>query len=187
MDYVPVLTLWLPTLLSAVFVFVLSALIHTVLPYHHSDYRKLANEDDTLAALRRLALPAGDYVVPCAGGMKGMKDPVFYEKWRQGPIVFMSVLRPEQAGMGASLAGWFAYCLVVSVFAAYVAGRALAPGAHYLEAFRFAGTTAFAGYVLALWQNTIWYKRKVSTALKYTFDGLVYALVTGGVFGWLYP
>lgn len=50
-----------------------------------------------------------------------------------------------------------------------------------------AGVTAFAGYSLALWQNTIWYKRSVVTTLKSTLDGLVYALCTAGVFGWLWP
>lgn len=75
----------------------------------------------------------------------------------------------------------------MSVFAAYIAGRALEPGAHYLEVFRFAGATAFAGYALAQWQSTIWYRRSAVTSLKNTFDGLVYALVTAGVFGWLWP
>jgi hypothetical protein len=184
---VPVMSLWLPILLSAVFVFLVSSFIHMVLPYHHKDYRKLEREDEYLAAMRKLSIPAGDYVVPCAGGMKQMKDPVYMEKWKQGPIVFMTVLRPAQAGMGASLVAWFVFGLVISVFAAYIAGRALAPGAHYLEVFRFAGATAFIGYAAAIWQNTIWYKRALSTTLKQTFDGLVYGLVTAGTFGWLWP
>ncbi len=184
---VPVLTLWLPILLSAVFVFIVSSFIHMVLPYHQKDFRKLDKEDEALAALRKLAIPSGDYIVPCGGSMKAMKDPAFVEKWKQGPIVFMTVLTPQQAGMGASLVGWFIFNLVISVFAAYIAGRALQPGAHYLDVFRFAGATAFIGYAGALWQNTIWYKRALSTTLKSTFDGLIYALVTAGTFGWLWP
>jgi hypothetical protein len=73
--------------------------------------------------------------------------------------------------MGKSLALWFVYSLVVGGFAGYVAGRALPPGAEYLDVFRFAGTTAFIGYAVALWQNSIWYNRKWSTTLKNTFDG----------------
>jgi hypothetical protein len=76
---------------------------------------------------------------------------------------------------------------VVGVFAAYVAGRALGPGAPYLQVHRFAGVTAFAAYALALAQSSIWYKRAWSTTLKSTFDGLIYALMTGGTFGWLWP
>ena len=77
--------------------------------------------------------------------------------------------------------------LIVGVFAAYVTGRALQPGATYLEVFRFAGCTAFLSYSIALWQDSIWYKRKWSTTIKNTFDGLVYGLLTAGTFGWLWP
>lgn len=99
----------------------------------------------------------------------------------------MTVLKPGPPAMGASLVQWFLYCVAVGIFAAYVAGRALEPGAHYLAVFRFAGCTAFVGYAVALWQNSIWYKRAWSTTLKSTFDGLVYALLTAGTFGWLWP
>jgi hypothetical protein len=76
---------------------------------------------------------------------------------------------------------------VIGVFAAYVAGRALPAPAPYRAVFRFAGVTAFAGYTLALWQNTIWYKRDWMITLESTFDGLVYAALTAGTFGWLWP
>jgi hypothetical protein len=35
--------------------------------------------------------------------------------------------------------------------------------------------------------SSIWYKKSWSGTLKNVFDGLVYGLVTGGVFGWLWP
>ena len=47
--------------------------------------------------------------------------------------------------------------------------------------------TAFLGYSLALWQNTIWFKRALATTVKSTIDGLVYGLVTAGVFASLWP
>jgi len=53
--------------------------------------------------------------------------------------------------------------------------------------FRFAGSTAFMGYSLALAQNSIWYRRNWGTTFKSMFDGLVYALLTAGTFGWLWP
>ena len=56
-----------------------------------------------------------------------------------------------------------------------------------MSVFRIAGTVAFAGYTLALWQNVIWFSKSTTTTTKSTFDGLVYALLTGGVFGWLWP
>ena len=184
---VPLTTLWLPILVSAVLVFVASAIVHMVLPFHKGDMKKLPSEEGILAALRGFTMPPGDYVFPCASSMKDMKDPAFVEKWKQGPVGILTVLPSGPPTMGKSLVLWFVYCGVVSLFAAYVAGRALAPGAHYLAVFRFAGVTAFVGYSLALWQQTIWYGRAFSTTAKSTVDGLVYGLLTAGVFGWLWP
>ena len=116
-----------------------------------------------------------------------MKDPKFQEMMKKGPAVIMTVLPAGGSNMGTNLIQWFVFCLVVSVFAAYVTGRAVPAGSSYLNAFRFAGVTAFAGYTLASWPSVIWYKRSVGTTLRTTFDGLVYALLTAGTFGWLWP
>ena len=180
-------SLWLPVVLSAVFVFLASSIIHMVLRYHANDWKKLPDQDRVMEALRPLGLPLGEYCVPRADSMKGMKDPAFIEKLNKGPVLLMTVLPNGPFSMGKSLFMWFVYCLIVGGFAAYVAGRALAPGAHYLSVFRFAGATAFIGYSLALWQSTIWYKRSCLTTLKANFDGLIYACLTGGTFGWLWP
>lgn len=184
---VSLLTLWLPILLSAVIVFFASSFIHMLLPYHRKDYRGFAEEDQVMEALRKFKIPPGDYVMPSPVDPKHMKSPEFVDKMTKGPVAFMTVLPGGPPAMGMQLAWWFIYAVVVSIFAGYIAGRALGPGAHYLSVFRFAGCTAFVGYSLALWQNTIWYKRRVSTTLKSTFDGLIYALLTAGMFGWLWP
>ena len=89
--------------------------------------------------------------------------------------------------MTSNLVQWFLYSVVVGLFAGYVAGRALPPGAQYLQVFRFVGATAFVGYALALWQMSIWYRRAWNTTVKATVDGLIYALLTAGTFGWLWP
>jgi hypothetical protein len=179
--------LWLPILLSAVFVFVVSSIIHMVLGYHANDYGGVPSEDQVMDALRPFSIPPGEYTVPHAPDSKAMGSPEFQAKLTRGPVLFMTVLPNEVPKMGGQFVQWFLYCVVVGIFAAYIAGRALDPGAHYLSVFRFAGATAFAGYSLALLQNSIWYKRPWGTTLKSAFDGLVYALVTAGTFGWLWP
>jgi hypothetical protein len=184
---VPILSLWLPILLSAVIVFVASSIIHMLLPVHAGDYKKLPSEDSVMEALRKFQIPAGDYLMPRAGSMKDMGSPAFIDKLTKGPVAMMTIMPSGKPSMLPQFVGWFAYCTVVGIFAAYIAGRALGPGAHYRAVFRFAGATAFIGYSLALWQQTIWYHKSVSTTLKQTFDGLVYALVTAGMFGWLWP
>ena len=89
--------------------------------------------------------------------------------------------------MAGTFVQWFLYLVVVGIFSAYVAGRALHPGEEYLHVFRFAGTTAFLCYTVALWQMSIWYRKPWITTIKSTIDGLIYALLTAGVFGWLWP
>jgi hypothetical protein len=183
---VPIASLWLPILLSAVGVFVVSSLIHMVLGYHAADYGKLPAEDDFMAAVRKLNIPPGDYMVPCPTSHAAFKDPAFQEKFKAGPRAMMTVYGPY-TGMGSQLGLWFLYAILISVTAAYISGRALGPGAHYLKVFRFAGATAFYGYALAHLQASIWFRKSWGTTLRNVFDGLVYGLVTAGFFGWLWP
>ena len=184
---VPVLALAIPIVLSAVIVFLASSVLHMVLPFHRNDLRKVPKEDEALEALRRLNIPPGDYVLPCAGSPEGMKNPAFVEKMKKGPFVIMTVAPGSAPSLGGPLTLWFLYSLVVSVFAAYITGRALGPGANYLEVFRFAGTTSFLGYSMALVQTSIWYKRNWGTTIRVMIDGLLYGLLTAGTFGWLWP
>ena len=179
--------LLLPILLSAVIVFLVSSIIHMFLPLHKNDYGKLPNEDKVRDALRPFAIPPGDYMVPRPSGPEDMRSPAFQDKVKQGPVMVVTVMPNAQLSMGKNLVLWFLYSLVVGLFAAYVTGRALPPGSPYLSVFRFAGVTAFLSYAVALWQMSIWYQRSWSTTFKATIDGLIYALLTAGTFGWLWP
>ena len=179
--------LWLPILLAAVLVFLASSLIHMVLPYHRTDYGKVGSEDQVMDALRPFSIAPGDYMVPCPTSPSGAQAPEFVAKVKRGPVIIMTVFPSGQMSMVGNLVWWFVFCLVVGVFAGYLTSRALPAGAPYREVFRFTGTVAFVGYALALWENTIWYKRAWTTTLKSNIDGLIYALLTGGVFGWLWP
>lgn len=183
---IPLTSLLLPIVLAAVLVFLASSVLHMVLPHHRSDLRRLPDEDRLMAAFRDTGVPPGDFMMPHSASPAEMKSPEYIAKRDRGPIAVMTVFDGNPS-MGTSLGLWFVYCLAVSIFAGYVTGRALGPGAEYMQVFRFAGTTAFAGYALALWQETIWYRRNWTTTLKSNFDGLIYGLLTAGVFGWLWP
>jgi hypothetical protein len=140
-----------------------------------------------MSALRKFTRPVGDFMLPHARSMKEATAPEFVEKRTKGPVIIGTVMPSGAWGMGSQLAQWFVYSVLVSALAAYVAGRAVGPGADYLSVFRFAGTTAFAAYSMSLPQTSIWYKRSWSTTLKTMFDGLIYGALTAGVFGWLWP
>ena len=179
--------LWLPILLSAVIVFVASSLIHMLLPWHNSDYKRVPEEDKVLEALRPFSIPPGDYLIPRPAQRTDMKNPEFLGKMKKGPVMVVTVLPNGEIAMGRNLTLWFLYLIVIGIFAGYVSGRALPVGTDYLRVFRFAGTTAFIGYAAALWQMSIWYRRSWATTIKTTVDGLIYGLLTAGVFGWLWP
>jgi hypothetical protein len=188
MSAVSLTSLWMPILLSAVLVFIASSIVHMVLPYHRTDFGKLPSEDQAMDALRKFNIPPGDYLMPYSGSPSAMKDPAFLERQKKGPAAIITVIPSGPWRMGPQLMQWFLFCVVISVFAAYLTSRAdVKPGAPYLEVSRFVSTIAFVGYALGQWPATIWYKRSAMTSLKGTFDGLLYGFITGGVFGWLWP
>ncbi len=184
---VPISALWLPILLSAVLVFLVSFVVHMVLAYHRTDFRKLPNEEKTLEVFRGQSIPPGEYLFPCPSSPKDMSSPEMIEKYKKGPVGVM-ILRPSgPPAMGKPLVQWFVFCVVVGIAVAYLAGRALGPGASYLAVFRFAGTGAFYAHAFARATDSIWMGRAWSVTAKHLFDGLLYALVTAGTFGWLWP
>jgi len=185
---IPILSLWLPIVLAAVLGFVASSVIHMFLGYHKTDFRKLPVEDQVQDALAPFSIPPGDYVLPYAEDTEEMKSEEYKSKVERGPVAFITVVDGRSFfNMGPQFVQWFLYLVVVGVVVAYVAGRTLPAGADYLSVFRLTGTVAFAAYALALPQRAIWYKMSWSSTAKSIFDGLVYALLTAGTFGWLWP
>jgi hypothetical protein len=180
-------SLWLPVLLSAVLVFLASSILHMVLPWHRKDYTRLPNEEALLDALRSAGVGRGDYVFPCPENPADMRSPEMKQKYERGPMGFMTVMPSGPPRMGASLVQWFIYSIVVGVLVAYVGGLTLTPGTDYRTVFRVTSTIAFVGYAVALWQTSIWWGRSWGTTFRSTVDGLIYALLSAGVFGWLWP
>ncbi len=184
---VSIFSLWLPVPLSAVFVFILSSVIHMVFGYHSNDLRRLPDEDAVADALRKMNIPRGEYILPHAAGSKEMRSPEFQEKVRKGPGALLTIWPGGRPSMAENLMQWFLYSIVISIFAAYVTSRALEMGSRYLAVFRFAGVSAFMCYAVGGWQDSIWFKRSWATTMRNTIDGLLYAMVTAGTFGWLWP
>jgi hypothetical protein len=178
--------LWLPILLSAVLVHIVSAIIHMVLKYHNKDYQKLSNEDAVRAAIRAGTPAPGQYMIPNCIGMD-MNSPEVKQKMAEGPVAIVYLHRPGPMSMGPMLGQWFVFLLVVSFFIAYVACHALPPGTEYLRVFQLVGATGFLAYGAGVIPAAIWMGKPWSVAWKEVFDGLIYGLVTAGTFGWLWP
>ena len=179
--------LWLPILLSSIIVFLVSSVIHMASPWHKGDYPRLQNEDELRAALRPLAIPPGDYMVPRAASNEDMRSAEFKAKYARGPVMVVTVWPSGSQSIGRSLILWFAYCLVAGGFTAYIVGNALPAGATYMQVFKGATAAGFACYALGLWQMSIWYRRAWSATIKASVDGLIYASLTAGMLGWLWP
>jgi F0F1-type ATP synthase assembly protein I len=179
--------LWIPIVLSAVVVFIASSVIHMALKYHNSEYRQLPDEDAVLGSMRGGKIAPGFYSFPYAASMKEMGSPEMMKKYEQGPVGTANINPSGPPAMGKALGLWFVYTLVVGVFAGYLASRTLDAGAHYLQVFRIVGCSSFMAYSLAHLSDSIWKTKPWSMTLKHVFDGLVYALLTAGVFGWLWP
>jgi len=184
---VTIVSLWLPILLSAVFVFVASSILHMVLTYHRSDYRRIPDEDHVLSEMRKTTIPPGWYAFPHHRGPKDMKTPEMIDKFNQGPVGFMSIIPSGKPSMGKYLGSWFGYCILIGVLVAYISGRTLAPGTHYLQVFRVAGAVALIAYSIGRVQDSIWMGMPWSTTIKHVIDGFIYSLLVGGTFGWLWP
>jgi hypothetical protein len=180
-------SLLLPILLSAVFVFVASSVIHMVLKYHASDYSRLPNEDAVRAALRAANAPPAQYIIPHASSMQEAQTPEMKQKFVEGPVGVLNLRQPRVPTMGAPLGQWFVFTLLVSVFVAYAAAHALPAGTPYLQVFRVVGTITWLAYAAGQIPAAIWMGKPWSVAWKDVLDGLVYALVTAGTFGWLWP
>ena len=178
--------LWLPILASAAIVFVASSIIHMGPFWHRGECPALPDQDRVQDALRPFNLAPGEYMLPRAKDMKSMQEPAFVEKLKRGPVVLMTVIPSGPMSMSRHLVQWFIYTVVVSALSAYLAHATLPPDAPYLQVFRVAGTAAFLSYAVGLWQQSIWYSRPWSTTAKHTLDGLIYGLLTGGTFGWLW-
>ena len=181
------IALLLPSLVSAVLVFVASSIVHMFTKWHANDFTTLPNEDAVLSALRPFNLAPGTYAAPRPKDMKDMGSPEFKAKSMKGPVVILNVMPNGQTGMGKQLGLWFVYSAVVALFSGLIASKAVGIGAHYVLVFKFVGAIAFAAYAIALWQAAIWYGRSWTVTIKSTLDGVLYACLTAGAFGWLWP
>ena len=179
--------LWLPILVATVLVFVASNIVWMVLPHHKSDATRMPDEAGALDALGKQGLKPGLYRFPWANSMAEMKDPAFVAKLTKGPVALLTVIPSGPFNMARSLGLWTAYLVVMGMLVAYVTGRVLGPDVSYLQVFRVAGTVAFMGYSGAHLPSAIWWGKPLSVAVKEICDGLLYALLTAGAFGWLWP
>lgn len=186
MEQVSLLSLWLPILVSAVIVFIAAFIAWTVLPHHRSDWVRIPNDESLLQTIRNLSLQRGQYIFPAAMTPEGAKEADAKAKLEEGPIGSL-IIRAGPPDMRKNLLFYFLFTLGVSFMVAYVGYATIAQGAEYRHVFRVLGTTAVLAYSAAELPRAIWFGHTWSSTWKSVIDGLVFGLLTGGVFGWLWP
>jgi hypothetical protein len=150
----PITSLWLPIVLSGLGVFIVSALMWTVMPHRQKEFRRLPDEAAARDALR---VAPGEYAVPFAADSQEMKDPDYLKHAEEGPVGFVRIVPPGRPAMAKPMLLSLLYYLVVGVVVAYLVSRTLAPGTDYLTVFRVAGTVAWCAYFFAAVPDAIWF------------------------------
>ncbi len=179
--------LWAPTIVSALGVWFTNSLVYAALPHHKSDFKPLPNEDAARKALKPQNIPAGQYNVPNLPSYHDARKPEYIRKFEEGPVAFITVLPRGIQSVGKSLGLSLLYYLMVSTLVAYLAGVTLSAGTPYLSVFRITATTAWLAYGWGIVPEAIWFGRPWKAIVKHLADSLLFALVTAGIFGWLWP
>lgn len=182
-----ILPLWLPILAASIAVFIASSILHMVIPWHKTDYKQLPDESAVNDALRGAA--PGEYRTPWTTSMEEMKTPEYQEKVRRGPVAVIGVFAPSpDFGFKKALGLWFLYVLVVSWLSSHIAHAILHDGTpSFYMILHTVGISAWLAYGLGQAHQSIWGPKPWRATVKNLVDGLVYAAITGSVFGWLWP
>ena len=177
--------LWLPVLISAVLVFVLSAASHMVLPWRRNEWGRITEFGALQAALRGLG--PGLYAFPSAPDRRDQMKPEWTERWAKGPSGWLTVAPPGPIRMGRNMGLSLLAFLFVAFSVAYVTFHSLGPAPRALAVFRVVGTVAFLSFGFGPVFNSIWYHRPWTAYAADLIDALLFALVMAATFGWLWP
>lgn len=187
---VPLGALWLPILLSAVFLFIASSLIWTAFKWHDGDWRQLGPSNELQEVLRKVGIAPGQYMFPEGDRHatdKAAAKKAWEDRYAKGPVGVVYAGTPGKMSMGKMMGQMVVYFLVVSFFVAYVAAHGLPHGAPYLKVFQLVGATAFIAYSAGQFVDSIWFYRSWRTTWLNVVDALIYCGLTAGTFGWLWP
>jgi hypothetical protein len=184
---VSLIELWMPILLGTLLAWISSALIHMLLKYHNSDYKQLANENEVAAAVGKSSPSPGIYSMPYCVDMSKMNDPDMQARFKSGPIAFVTVFQNGMPAMGRLVGQQIIYFLIGCILIGYCATLAVPAGADFMTVFRFVAAVAFLAFGWAVVPFSIWFGHLWSTCAKYLLDALIYGLIVGAVFAWLWP
>jgi hypothetical protein len=184
--------LWLPILVCAVAVFMCSFLVWAILPHHRDDWAKLPNEDAVRDDLKARGIEPGTYVFPKMD-KSSCNTPEGKAAWERAPAGVMTVF--TKPNMGANMAGTFVVMLIAAVLTGYLAWHVMGrdpvyAATHYkdfADRFQIVGSIGILTWCFSSLPNMIWFQAGKRSMVNGTVDGVLYGVVTGAVFSWLWP
>jgi hypothetical protein len=179
----PLVSLWLPIIVSGVALFFASFAAWMLLPHHKPEWTGVDNEDAFLQAVRNAGIGPGQYMFPYSCKPEDWKSEEFKRRQAEGPTGTIIIWK-SQPNMGVNMALTVAFFTITNLVIAYLAGMAIQPGAEFLTVFRFVGTAGVLTYGTANILNGIWFGRKMIADI---IDGIAYGLITGLIFAALWP
>lgn len=184
---VTITSIWLLIVLSGVFCWLASALIHMLFKYHNFDYKQLPNEDEAIAVLGDQSPQPALYSMPYCIDMKKMGEQEMQDKFGRGPVALIAVMPNGMPPLGKLLSQQLAFFLFGSLLIAYVASLSLTAGSDPIAVFRLVFVVAFLAYGWAEIPYSIWMGHPWANCLRYLLDAIIYASVTAATFCWLWP
>ena len=178
--------LWLPILVSAVVVFFASFLAWMALPHHKQDVKMLPDEPALTNHLRQLNLSPGTYMWPNCQSAAEQKSAEFKARFESGPWGSMNIVG-SKPNFARNLILTFVFYLIVGLLVGYITANARAAGAAFVAVFQVAGATAVLAYCAGSIPNAVFFGKPARFVFTEFIDGVVYGLLTGIVFGLLWP
>lgn len=189
------LPLWLPILLSAAAVWIVSTILGMPFFHHKNDWIGLPADQENafMDAIRTIGIKPGNYLFPDFRTREAMESEKVKQALERGPVGHLSLWRTPLS-MGGKMAASFVVYLAVSTLIAYLAAVALpaadkpvAGGWGFAKIFQVVGTAGILAYCFSFIPNAVWfgaYKRSIVASI---IDGVVFAMITGAIFAWRWP
>ncbi|MDX2118676.1 MAG: hypothetical protein SFY96_10885 [Planctomycetota bacterium] len=182
--------LWLPIVVSAAGVWVASAIGWMAIGHHNKDFKHLPDEAGFIDAIKHMSLAPGAYAFPNCADHARLKEPAIQELMKTGPVGSITLMRMPMS-MGGAMIKTFVVYLAISTLVAYLGWFTLPHGGAtpltFKHGFQVLGTAGVLGYAFAALPNGIWFGQSPRAMALGVIDGIVYGLLTGAIFCWLWP
>lgn len=178
-----VFSLWMPIVGSGFATHFASTLAWTVLPHHKPEIKSLGDKEEQFTDwIACKEIEPGQYVFPYCEDMKQTETELFKQK--QGKCSGELRVWARPVNMLAAMVKTLGFFLFAAFMIGYVCAYTLTPYTDKGDVFRIVLVLGIMTHCFAIFPRVFWFPRSYATSLV---DGVVYALLTAGIFYALWP